>query len=138
LGQTELKKGHHAKMSLDNVFRLCPERTVRHKFDVEISVENLAMISSSLGINSIQFVPTSLPEILQVIDQGLQQDRGVSILQPLQVVGQGFLFQDDIVILSHGKIKGEPPPVGVLCGLVGFLSIPKIISQNNKNLYKNI
>lgn len=78
-------------MSLDNVFRLCPERTVRHKFDVEISVENLAMISSSLGINSIQFVPTSLPEILQVIDQGLQQDRGVSILQPLQVVGQGFL-----------------------------------------------
>ena len=96
------------------------------------------MISSSLGINSIQFVPTSLPEILQVIDQGLQQDRGVSILQPLQVVGQGFLFQDDIGILSHGKIKGEPPPVGVLCGLVGFLSIPKIISQNNKNLYKNI
>ena len=54
------------------------------------------------------------------------------------LVGQGFLFQDDIGILSHGKIKGEPPPVGVLCGLVGFLSIPKIISQNNKNLYKNI
>ena len=81
-------------------------------------------------MSSVQFVPTSLSKILQIVDQGLQQDRGVDILQSLQVGGQRFFLQDDVGILRHRKVEGEPPPVRILCRFISFLSIPKLVSQN--------